>query len=115
MLCISMKTGEYFTVNGDTVIQYDRLYGDRVHLCIHAPREIPIVRGAALERNGGKRPSCVLDLPEPYVRQLPWNGAKKRALAELRRTLERMDDGPDVRILREKLDYIFPKPQEEAV
>ncbi|MCI8422574.1 MAG: carbon storage regulator [Lawsonibacter sp.] len=47
MLCISMRTGEYFTVGGDTMIPFDHLYGDRTHMAIHAPREIPIVRGAA--------------------------------------------------------------------
>lgn len=47
MLCISMKPGEYFTVGGSTVIQLDRLTGDRVHLTVNAPREVPILRGAA--------------------------------------------------------------------
>ena len=41
MLCISMKPGEYFTVGGSTVIQLDRLTGDRVHLTVNAPREVP--------------------------------------------------------------------------
>ena len=53
MLCISMKAGEYFTVGSDTVVQYNHLYGDRVHLMIHAPKEVPIVRGTVLERSGG--------------------------------------------------------------
>ena len=107
MLCISLKTGEYFTVDGKTVVQYDRLSGDRVHLMIHAPREIPIVRGTVLERDGGQRPDCVLDTSPRYVRQLPWNHVKKAALTELRETLDRMDDSPEVRLLREKLNTIF--------
>ena len=32
MLCISMRAGDYFTVGGSTVVQFDRLTGDRVHL-----------------------------------------------------------------------------------
>ena len=59
MLCITLKCGEYFTVGNDTVVQYDKLSGDRIHLTIQAPREVPILRGEVLERNGGKRPDCV--------------------------------------------------------
>ncbi len=44
-----------------------------------------------------------------YVRQLPWDHAKKQALAELRRTLEQMDDTPETRTAREKLEIIFPQ------
>ena len=39
MLCITLLPGEYVTID--------------------APREVPILRGEVLERNGGKRPSCV--------------------------------------------------------
>lgn len=63
MLCISLKPGEYFTVGNDTVVQMDRLSGDRVHLTITAPREVPILRGEVLERGGGQRPDCVIDTP----------------------------------------------------
>ena len=112
MLCISMKPGEYFTVGGSTVVQLDRLTGDRVHLTVNAPREVPILRGAVLERSGGERPACVFDPPARPVRQLPWNRRKGEALAELRRTLDRMGDSPEVQDLREKLNFIFPRPPE---
>lgn len=112
MLCISMKPGEYFTVGGSTVIQLDRLTGERVHLTVNAPREVPVLRGAVLERNGGERPACVFE-PDPRpVRQIPWNGAKREALAEVRRTLAGMEESPEVRTLREKLDFLFPQPPE---
>ena len=61
MLCISIRPGEYFTVGGSTVIQFDRLSGDRAYLMIQAPRETAIVRGEVLERNGGQRPACITD------------------------------------------------------
>lgn len=114
MLCISMKPGEYFTVGGSTVIQMDRLTGERVHLTVNAPREVPILRGTVLERNGGERPACVFDLPSRPLRQLPWNGVKRAALAELRQTLAGMENSPEVQILREKLDLIFPQPPESG-
>lgn len=113
MLRISLKPGEYFTVGGNTVVQFDRLRGDRAHLIITAPREVPILRGTALERNGGQRPDCVADTPERLVRQLPWDGAKKEALRELKATLAQVGKGPGVQILREKLDCIFPAWKED--
>lgn len=108
MLCISMQAGDYFTVGSDTVIQLDRLRGEQVHLTINAPREVPILRGEVLERNGGQRPACVMDKSPRHTRQLPWNPAKKAALEEIRATLAGMEDSPEVRLLRKRLDFIFP-------
>lgn len=60
MLCITLLPGEYVTIGSDTVIQFDHVAaGNRIHVTIDAPREVPILRGEVLERNGGKRPSCV--------------------------------------------------------
>lgn len=107
MLCISMRAGDYFTVGENTVVQFDRLTGDRVHLTINAPREVPVLRGDVLERSGGQRPGCVKDVSPRYVRQLPWDHRKKQALTELRAALDQLD-GDQARALREKLDVIFP-------
>ena len=111
MLRISMKVGQYFTVGSDTVVQFDHLSGERVHLTINAPREVPILRGEVLERNGGQRPACVLEKSPQYIRQLPWNHAKKKALLELRETLANMGDTPEIQLLQEKLDTIFPQQE----
>lgn len=113
MLRISMKIGQYFTVGDNTVVQYDNLTGERVHLTINAPREVPILRGEVLERSGKQRPACVTEPSPRYVRQLQWNGAKKKALLEMRETLSQMGDTPETRLLRQKLDYIFPHTAEE--
>ena len=112
MLCITLLPNEYLTVGSDIVIQYDRLSGERVHLAIHAPREIPIIRGEVLERQGGRRPDCVTNMAPRHVRQLPWNSQKKQALAELRQTLARMGDSPEARTIAEKMNFIFPQPQQ---
>lgn len=108
MLCITLLPGDYFTVGNDTVIQFDRLSGERIHLIVNAPREVPILRGEVLERQGGKRPGCVKELSPRYIKQLPWDHAKKQALAELRQALDRLGDSPDAQTVREKLDIIFP-------
>ena len=59
MLCITMRKVDYFLIGKDIVVQLDTLSGSRVHLTINAPKDVPIVRGEVLERNGGKRPDCV--------------------------------------------------------
>jgi len=55
MLCLSLKEGSYFTVNGDIVVKIERMERSRVHVAIDAPREIPILRGEVLEREVAKR------------------------------------------------------------
>ena len=114
MLCITLLPNDYFIVGSDTVVQFDRLSGERIHLTIHAPREVPIVRGEVLERQGGQRPACVKDRSPQYVKQLPWDHSKKQALAELRQALEQMGDSPEAQTIREKLDRIFPRPVSEG-
>lgn len=108
MLCITMRRGDYFTVGGETVIQLDQLGSERIHLTIQAPRDVPILRGQVLERNGGQRPECVYSKKRSAAEQIPWNSAKREALAELRRTLEQMGESPEAQAIREKLDRIFP-------
>lgn len=63
MLCISMRAGDYFTVGSSTVVQFDRLTGDRVHLTINAPREVPILRGGVLERGAASAPTACWGYP----------------------------------------------------
>jgi len=108
MLCISMKVGDYFTVGKDTVIQFDDLVGERARMMITAPREIPILRGELVEKTG-ERPDCVLEKSKRYVRQLPWDHTKKKALLEMREALSQMGDSPETAFLRKRLDYIFPQ------
>ena len=114
MLCISMKPSDYFVVGKDTVVQLDRLNGDRVHLVINAPKDVPILRGDVLERKGGKRPDCVLERSPRYIRQLPWNHAKKQALQEIREIVAQMGDTLEARTLQKKLDVIFPGQRENT-
>ena len=110
MLCISMKVGDYFTVGDDTVVQFDDLVGERARIMVTAPREVPILRGELLERSS-KRPGCVLEKSKRYVRQLPWDHAKKQALLEMREALSQMGDRPETQYLQKRLDYIFPQQQ----
>ena len=59
MLKLTLLPEEYLLINDSIVVQLKRVAGGRVDVAIEAPREFPIVRGAVLERNGGKRPDCL--------------------------------------------------------
>ena len=64
MLCLTLLPGEYLTIGSDVVVQLDRISGDSCTLAVQAPREIPIVRGAVLEREGGQRPEHLAEVPK---------------------------------------------------
>jgi len=110
MLCLSLSPGEYLTVGENVVLQLDRLSGDRCKLLINAPREIPIVRGAALERHGGQRPESVIDKPRWHRSDVPpWDRSRAQALTAMRKLLSEMDGrDKNVRDLRRQLNHIFP-------
>lgn len=109
MLCLSLASGEYLTIGKDIVIQIDRMGGDQCKLMIQAPREVPVVRGEVLERNGMERPDCVIDAPRGRGSEISWNRSKAQALAAMRMILSRMDGGDrDVQALRRQLNHMFP-------
>ena len=110
MLALSLSLGNYLTIGNDVVIQLNRITGDRCRLTIDAPREVPIVRGEVLEREGGERPDSVFDNPVYHKRELPWDRSKAQALNAMRALLDRMDDDdPDVQALRRQLGHMFPQ------
>ena len=64
MLSLQLKTGDYMTIGGDMVVQLDHISGDRCKLMIEAPRDMTILRGEVLERNGEERPPCLQPVKE---------------------------------------------------
>ena len=109
MLSLTLSLGNYMTIGDDVFIQLNGISGDRSKLTIQAPREVPIVRGTVLEREGGERPDCVFDNPIYHKRELPWDRSKAQALNAMRNLLDRMDDDdPDVQTLRRQLAHMFP-------
>lgn len=62
MLKLSLTPGEYLTIGDDIVVQLYRSTDGRSYLAIDAPREVPVVRGSVLEREGGQRPAHLLDV-----------------------------------------------------
>ena len=63
MLKLSLTPGEYLTIDGNIVVQVYRSESGRTYLAIDAPREVPIVRGAVLEREGAARPQRLVKVP----------------------------------------------------
>lgn len=59
MLSLNMKSGDYFTIGEDIIVQVFR-DSSSMRVSIQAPREIPIVRGAVRERLGEERPQALL-------------------------------------------------------
>ena len=109
MLCLNLNVGEYLTIGEDVVVQLDRITGDRCKLVVEAPREVPILRGEVLARNGGKRPDCVFEAPRWHKQGIAWNRSKEQALNAMRRLLSEMDGRDDtVKALRRQLNHMFP-------
>ncbi len=68
MLSLQLKSGDYVTIGEDIVVQvYQNGPGFRV--AIKAPRDVPILRGEVLERDGAARPQGLHDKrPNPPSR-----------------------------------------------
>jgi len=115
MLCLTLLPGEYLTIGDDVVVQVDRMVGDHCKLVVHAPREIPILRGEVLERNGGERPSCVFDSTRWRKPEISWDRSKAQALAAMRTLLSQMDSRDrNVQALRRQLNHMFPPVPEDG-
>ena len=123
MLKLTLLPDEYLTVNGDIVVQLLRVAGGRADVAVEAPREMPIVRGAVLERSGGQRPACLAPPPKKkprYYRDqvFRWNDDRERAVRVMKQTLDRLEQKgsrEEAEILRRQLDRIVPAFWESEV
>jgi len=113
MLCLSLLAGEYFTISDNIVVKVEHVYASRSYVTIDAPRELPIMRGTLLEKNGGKRPDCIRETVPKCRNQLPWNRGKAKALHIMRDTLAQMEDTPEVECLRQQMELLFPKGKKQ--
>lgn len=112
MLSLTLNQGSYLTIGDNIIVQLGRISGDRCKLTVHAPREVPILRGEVLERDGGARPDCVIDAAYWRKTEIPWNRSKEQALIAMRKLLGQMDGRDDgVKALRRQLNYMFPPEQ----
>ena len=116
MLKLTLLPEEYLTIDGRIVVQLRRVAGGRADLWVEAPREVGVLRGAVLERNGGQRPAC---LPPPSGRKargyrdqiFRWNDDRERAVRAMKRTLDQLREKGAVQeaeLLSRQLDHIIP-------
>lgn len=116
MLKLTLLPDEYLTVGDNIVVQLLRVSGGRADVAIEAPRAVPVVRGAVLERQGGKRPACLEPPPKKKARYyrdqvFRWNDDRERAVRSMKQVFERLEQngaGEEAKILRTQLDRIIP-------
>ena len=124
MLSLQMKSGDYVTIGENVVVQVFRDSGPQFSVSIKAPREIPIVRGAVLERTGQERPDGLYNrgprkspseqirsarkLEEIAKKKEGWQKeaeVRSDAMAEMDRILSNMDqNSAEIRYLRFQLE-----------
>lgn len=116
MLKLTLLPEEYLTINDSIVIQLKRVAGGRADIAVEAPHEVPIVRGAVLERNGGKRPDCLSPAARKKARYyrdqiFRWNDDRERAVRVMKLVFDRLDENgakEEAKLLRTQLDRIIP-------
>ena len=116
MLKLTLLPDEYLMVGENIVVQLLRVSGGRADVAIEAPRTVPVVRGAVLERRGGKRPACLEPPPKKKARYyrdqvFRWNDDRERAVRSMKQVFERLEQsgaGEEAKILRTQLDRIIP-------
>jgi len=59
MLFLQLRDGDYLTIGEDIVIQV--FTNSTIKVSVQAPRDLTILRGEVLERNGAERPACLFD------------------------------------------------------
>lgn len=57
MLSLQLNNGEYLTIGEDIVIQV--FTNSAIRVSVKAPKDLTILRGEVLERNGEDRPLCL--------------------------------------------------------
>jgi sRNA-binding carbon storage regulator CsrA len=114
MLRLTLLPGEYITINGDIIVQIAGISGERVRLAVNAAQDIPIIRGAVLEREGGSRPAC-LTLSRSQARSRKdkvyrWSAKQENAAQSMRQCLDRLEreNLPEAAYLRQQLSEIVP-------
>ncbi len=125
MLSLQMKSGDYLTIGEDVIVQVFKDSNAKFRVSITAPKEIPILRGAVREREGGARPDGLRKgvLPSPssrryaarrmeqYMQKLEErhhaNEIRAEAVARLRSILDTAELPSDLRLaLNEQVERI---------
>lgn len=123
MLRLSMLPDQYLTINDNIVVQLTRVAGGRAYVAVDAPRDVPIVRGTLLEREGAERPACLTPPPrrKPKLQRdllFRWNDDRERAVRGIQLVIDHLEANgskEDAQALRLQLKRLLPTPWEEEV
>ncbi|NBK77809.1 carbon storage regulator [bacterium D16-76] len=85
MLSLQLKSGDYVTIGGNIVVQVYQ-NGPGFRMAIKAPRDVPILRGDLLERQGGARPEGL------HEKQPKAPSRRARDAARLEKLVEKPQD-----------------------
>ena len=119
MLSLQLKSGDYLTIGDDIAVQVFKQNGPAFRVEVKAPREIPVLRGSVLERNGSERPEGLYDHHpvkpsrrahnarnlEAMTKRKEQRAALRQdraaAVEEMQTILDRMDAAQDRAVLRQ--------------
>ena len=90
MLSLQLKSGEYLTIGEDIAVQIFQT-GSSFRVAVKAPREIPIVRGEVLERQGEDRPGGLRVKPSKRPSQQARDARRLQSFAEKKERREKTD------------------------
>lgn len=115
MLKLTLLPDDYLTIGGDIVVQLMRAGGGKADVAVQAPREVPVLRGAVLERQGGQRPACLAPPAKKAHAHRDqvfyWNDDRERAVRKMRRVLDQLEltgVADEAKTLRDQLNRIIP-------
>lgn len=117
MLKLSMHIDDYFTIGGNIIVQLSKISGGRAVMSVDAAKEIPIVRGKVIERQGMPRPDCLTTPPSRRVAKhskdmlFHWNDERERAVQAIYSMCEKLkSEGSDneADYLRKQIEHIVP-------
>lgn len=105
MLSLQLKSGEYLTIGEDIAVQIFQA-GSSFRVAVKAPREVPIVRGEVLERQGEDRPDGLHTRRPKKASQQLRDARRLQSFAEKkeRQAKEMEDTLEEVRALLAKMD-----------
>lgn len=105
MLSLQLKSGEYLTIGEDIAVQIFQA-GSSFRVAVKAPREVPIVRGEVLERQGEDRPDGLRTRRPKKASQQLRDARRLQSFAEKkeRQAREMEDTLEEVRALLAKMD-----------
>ncbi len=120
MLLLSLMQDDYFVIRDDIVLRVVDIGSARCQIGVYASPDIPVTRGAVLERNGGKRPACLANIARKKHKVAKdalfyWNNSRSQAVKALERLAEQLEGQgavEEARTLRVQIAQILPKPWE---